>query len=229
MDEIVLSDDIGVGDAVIKKIDIIHDPQIDRKFYEVDQKTIDYLKRYIRSSYEYKTLVMFLKSIPEFSSCVFHRNFSFQNGLPVEIHHEPFTITDIIKTTCEKQLKLNKFFTERSIGNEVMENHYSFKVGLVPLCPTCHELVHSKKLKISPESILTKGWVDWFEENYPYHDDLVVEKYEDVKDNKKNLNYPEIVSKKKQLIVSDKVERLTNAECKKMLIDSKIDDLEVIR
>lgn len=219
-----------VKDSDIEKIDHIPEPDFNMKFVEYDDKLLKHLKRLIRGSLEYVSLMNFLKT-SGFSSCVFHPGYDMKNGLKIEMHHEPFTITDIIRTVCDKQLKLNKFFTERSICNEVMESHYNFEVGLVPLCPTCHELRHNnEKLKIHPKSVICEGWKLWYEKYKSFADDLVCEKYEKFAElMKKDVAYPEIISKKNVYLEVKSQERISDKECHKLLIDSKIDNLEVLK
>lgn len=232
MDEISISKTLMVNDpdnTYVKSLEFIPETDIDMKFYETDPKTSEYLKKMIRSSYEYKMLMAFIKRDPEFSCCVFHRNYSAYNGLTIEIHHEPFTITDIIETVCRKQIFDNKYFTEKSIANEVMESHYMLEVGLVPLCPTCHELVTNNKLEIPPQSIISDGWKEWYTKYYTHVSDNMVEKYERAiqlsKKDEKNIIYPEIVTKRKQILIAGNESPTTNLEYKKLLIDSKLDDL----
>lgn len=220
------------NDDSVHKMEKIPEPQFDMKFVEYDDKLIAHLKKLIRGSFEYVYLMQYIKKYIQADSCIFHKNYSVRNGLSIEIHHEPFTITDIIKTVCEKQLKFNNFFTERTICNDVMESHYSLEVGLVPLCPTCHELVGSGKLKIPIKSILSDGWKVWYQKNSTYADDLVEEKYQDAIQREKNETvnnvYPEIVSKKQQLINVVEFKQIGEKECRKLLIEDKINNLGVI-
>lgn len=75
---------------VIKIIDI---PEIDMdgKYKIVEEKVIKYIERVIRSSYEYRDYIKYLKTTLDINSCTFYEGYSISNGLSVEIHHSPFT------------------------------------------------------------------------------------------------------------------------------------------
>lgn len=207
-------------------------PQIDndKNFYEVNEKIVGYLKRRIRSSFEYQYLMSFIKSKHGIDSCIYHKNYSVTNGFQVEIHHTPFTITDIIWTVCNKHIKLYDKFTEDKICVEVMELHYKLMVGLTPLCPTCHKLVHSSKIDIHPDSIYSKGWIEWYKNYEQFVEDSVTDKYEKaIALSKKKTDisqYPKILEKKQIILVSDNSNQITTDVYKKLLIDDKLSKLE---
>lgn len=130
-------------------------------------KFIKSIEQMVRSSMEYKDYIKFLKKNMDMDKCLVLRNISNENNkrYSIEIHHEPFTlfqIVDAVITKCEQEGQpLNAFY----IADEVMRLHYDEKVGLIPLTKTCHELVHNDKIFI-PLQLVYHKYNDFFEEYY---------------------------------------------------------------
>jgi len=130
-------------------------------------KFIKTIEQMVRSSMEYKDYIKFLKNNMDMNRCLVLKNIANSNNkrYSIEIHHEPFTlfqIVDAVITKCEDEGQpLNPFY----IADEVMRLHYDEKVGLIPLTKTCHELVHSDKIFI-PLQLVYHKYNDFFEEYY---------------------------------------------------------------
>lgn len=99
-------------------------------------------KFYIRNSYEYKELMKFLKKCRGMFCCGVHPNITTWDGFPINIHHTPLVIEDIIYIIINKRIKQNETLKQSAIAKEVMELHYMGLIGLYPLCETCHEYAH---------------------------------------------------------------------------------------
>lgn len=114
------------------------------------RKFIERVKRLIRSSMEYRDYIQFLRENVDMDSCAFF-NFVTSNRetnpdnrkVKIEIHHEPFTLDDIVATVVEKYLQEGLPIDSMDIAEEVMELHYNNMVGLIPLSKTIHEIVHN--------------------------------------------------------------------------------------
>ena len=121
--------------------------------YETDKdqrKFIERTKRIIRNSMEYKDYVKYLRENCDMDKCAFFQKIrkSKDNKVRIEIHHEPFTLDDIVRTVINKQMDEGVPLNDLNVADEVMYLHYSNMVGLVPLSKTVHEMVHADTNKI---------------------------------------------------------------------------------
>lgn len=101
------------------------------------------LKFYVRNSYEYKSLMVFLKDHRNMNCCGVHTNVTRDKGFAIHIHHTPFTLEDICYVILKKRKETGESLKMSDIAEEVMYIHYLGLVGLYPLCETCHEYAHS--------------------------------------------------------------------------------------
>lgn len=127
--------------------DLSDSKQLHKFFYSVE--------RIIRNSYVYKKFINFLREHVNLNCCSFYKNINNidTNSIHIEIHHEPFTLFDIVNIIYAKRLALHEPITENQIAKEVMWNHYRMAVGLIPLSETVHELVHNGFLFIPTTSV----------------------------------------------------------------------------
>lgn len=114
------------------------------------KKFIYQIEKTVRTSYEYRQMLWYLRTYVDMNKCSFYENVNNINTfkIKIEIHHEPFTLYDICKTVYNKRLHFNEVITDEAIAKEVMYLHYSMMVGLIPLSETVHELVHNQFLFI---------------------------------------------------------------------------------
>ena len=75
-------------------------------FINSDKDKVKFIKRcekVIRSSNEYRDYVAFLKENIDMDKCAFWKNVSSENSkrVKIEIHHEPFTLFDIVSVVVE--------------------------------------------------------------------------------------------------------------------------------
>lgn len=101
-------------------------------------------KFYIRHSLEYQSLITFLKKKRGMYCCGVHNNITIWDKYPIEIHHTPFVMEDLIYIVLNKRMKLNQSLRQSDIAEEIMKLHYLGLVGLYPLCATCHEYAHGE-------------------------------------------------------------------------------------
>lgn len=157
-------------------------------------KVIKRIERIIRSSMEYRDLMFFLKENVDFDQCLFFSGVTNSNGNKsrIEIHHEPFTLYDLVDIVLCKWEETGRPLNELYIAEEIMELHYKNMVGLVPLSKTVHELVHSSykqgtdKLFI-PINLVYGDFKEFIEDYGDYIDDAIYTKYKDRIDKTKEL------------------------------------------
>ena len=113
-------------------------------------KFIKMVETICRSSIEYKQYIQYLKDEVDMTQCSFFQNINKKNGakVSIEIHHEPFTLFDIVQIVTEKHIKEDIQINPLNVAEEVMKLHYRNLVGLIPLSVTVHELVHDGKIFI---------------------------------------------------------------------------------
>lgn len=119
------------------------------------EKYINDLERHVRSSYEYRNMVQYLREYMNMNSCAFIPNVTNEvnRKIKIELHHSPFTLRDICVTILNKRMKNNEMLTIESVAYEVMFVHYSLMVGLIPLSETVHQLVHSQYIFIPTDKV----------------------------------------------------------------------------
>ena len=146
-------------------------------------KFIKRIERIVRSSMEYRDYLNFLKEDIGLDSCVFFQKVSnsSQNKrkrISIEIHHEPFTLYDIVDVVLRKYQEEGLKINDLDIADEVMNLHYENKVGLVPLSKTAHEMIHNSTKLIVPLNMCYGAYSEFLEEYEPYIDDSLYEKLE---------------------------------------------------
>lgn len=171
----------------------------------------------IRSSLEYRELIQYLGSKLGMNYCSFFHNVSKEKygkaRIRIELHHEPFTLYDIVNIVLTKHLMESEDTSTISmldIAEEVMGLHYDGYVGLVPLSQTVHELVHSGTMFI-PLQFIDKG----FNTFYLRYKDYIEEPLKQMLITKLNLSkeyaanpeqFTEILRKKYIYVVNDNYE-----------------------
>ena len=130
------------------------------------EKYITDLERHIRSSYEYRQMVQYLREYMNMNSCAFIPQITNENSrkIRIELHHSPFTLRDICCIIVNKRMKNCEMLTIESVAYEVMFVHYSLMVGLIPLSETVHELVHTQYLFVPTNKVY--GYYKAFVQNY---------------------------------------------------------------
>lgn len=160
----------------IEKKKINEVPEIKRHVIILTDKDkvrlIKNIERIVRGSQEYKQYIGFLKKEIDMTHCSFFTNVKkteTTKKLSIEIHHEPFTLFDIVQIVTEKWIAEDKDANPLMIADEVMKLHYQGRVGLIPLSLTVHELIHEGKLFIPLQNVYG-NYISFLEEYEPYID-----------------------------------------------------------
>lgn len=155
--------------AKVIKVDFV--PKFDMEDYDLmddkeRRKYFDSIKKICRGSFEYKKLINYLRDNMNMNKCSFMENVSNVDSfkIKIHIHHEPFTLEDIVKTVYNKRMRLRQSLDENMVAEEVMYLHYSLLVGLIPLSETVHQLVHNNYLFVPMDKVF--GNVEKFIEVY---------------------------------------------------------------
>ena len=130
----------------------VYDLNDDKDF----KKFINDILKVVRSSYEYKIFIRYLKENFGFDKCAFLQNVSNEESFDVriEVHHSPYTLYDIANIVYRKRVYNNEKISIWHIAEEVIRLHYMFLVGLIPLSETVHQLVHAGRLFIPTNKVL---------------------------------------------------------------------------
>ena len=122
------------------------------------KKYIQTLEKTVRSSFEYKALIQYLREYMDMNQCAFYQNVNNADTTKVriEIHHEPLSLYDICLIVYNKRLAFNEPLDEDYVAKEVMYLHYNLMVGLIPLAETVHQLVHAQYLFVPTTAVLGK-------------------------------------------------------------------------
>ncbi len=138
----------------------------DYNFFDYDLNDDQMLKKYlfsiekkvIRSSYEYRTYIQFLREYMDMNKCSFYENVNNidTTKVRIEIHHEPLSLFDICLIVYNKRVAFNESLEEEMLAKEVMYLHYNLMVGLIPLAETVHELVHGQYLFVPTSAVFGK-------------------------------------------------------------------------
>jgi hypothetical protein len=138
----------------------IHNSEID----ENEKLRIHYFKsieRLIRTSFEYKEFISFMKSELDMGKCYFFFNinqrYMKRKKIGIEIHHTPLTLFDIVSIVYNYNKENDLSLLDLYISQVVMKLHYQKLIGLIPLSTTLHELAHAGELFINTSYI----WGEW--------------------------------------------------------------------
>jgi hypothetical protein len=212
----------------IIEIDSIPKPKFDMKYREVNVSLIKYITRMVRTTFEYKEYIQILKNYLNVDRCAYYEGYSIKNGFTLEVHHSPFTLFDICEIVCNKHFSLNNYIETFKVTEEVVLLHFEFKVGLVPLNPTAHQLVHSGSLVIHPELVLG-SWKEFEEEYRSYMSEDMRLKYIDMIKYEKETDpsiFPTIMKKTDVVLKLPNVKPLTKLNLDKLFIEQKLKRLE---
>lgn len=148
-----------------------------------DKDKIKYIKRIeqlVRSSMEYRDYIAYLKEYVNMTHCAFFNNVENAQGsrVRIEIHHEPLTLFDIVKTVINKFLEESIPLNDLFIADEVMELHYTNKVGLIPLSKSLHQIIHNSNEIIIPLGLIYGEYKQFLEEYNDYLDEEILDKIE---------------------------------------------------
>lgn len=161
---------------LIRDIDTSPIPEYD---YAIDMENTKSVEQYVkhiesivRGSYEYKRMINVLKEDFNMTECAIMSNVKHikdpdspnRKGPRIEIHHEPFSLFDIVLIVFRKRVIRGEDIRPLIIAEEVLYLHSKGLAGLIPLSVTLHKLVHNGELFIG--SNFVSGRPDLFYELY---------------------------------------------------------------
>lgn len=137
---------------------------------------------YIRSSYEYRTMVQFLRNYMNLNECSFFVGVNNIDSPKVKIHlhHDPFDLFTITKTIYNKRCAFYESIAEEDIALEAMYLHYSLMVGLIPVSETVHDLIHNQYLLVPLDKVLG-NYQEFYDRYNPWMDPECIEIFEKLK------------------------------------------------
>lgn len=143
-------------------------------------KLIARIKRYIRSSMEYRDYIAFLKENIGMDACAFFNNISKSNGkrVRIEVHHEPLRLHDLVAIVIEKCEREGIPLNDLMISEEVMKIHYKNQVGLIPLSKSLHQVIHSSDKLVIPAYMIYGDYNQFVREYGEYMDEYQIGKIE---------------------------------------------------
>jgi len=143
--------------ATVIEFDSMPDPSQDFRYREVNEKLIAYTTQLTRSSFEMGEFIYFLKNFMDLSKCLFYENFTVgrYSSSHIELHHFPLKLHDISETIINKRITESNddSWSPFEAAEEIVELHFQFMIGLVPLSPTVHELVHADVVPLHLEHV----------------------------------------------------------------------------
>lgn len=136
-------------------------PDYDKTDYDLNipkeyERFIQDVKKDARGSFEYQQYMKFVKENFDMNKCSFFKSVSGENSrrVKIEIHHDPFTIEDIIRIVIKKRLCYCEIMDPEQVSKEVLYLHYCMMVGLIPLSTTVHELVGNNYLFVPTTHVM---------------------------------------------------------------------------
>lgn len=140
-----------------------HIPEYSYESYDLlDQRDftryIKDIERICRNSYEYRSMVNYLRENLNMNKCSFFTNVNNIDTFKIKIHlhHHPFCLYDLCVIVFNKRSFYHESLEPEMVAKEVMFLHYNLYVGLIPLSETVHELVHNNYLFIPMDKVLGK-------------------------------------------------------------------------
>lgn len=152
-------------------------------------RLINRVKRIVRGSMEYKDCIKFLKDHVGLDHCIFFKEITSNKAggkhISIEMHHEPFTLHDIVSVVLEKYIESGLDIDDLLIADEVLELHYDNQVGLVPLSKTAHQMIHNSNKLMIPINMCYGNYSKFLEDYEPWIPDTLYDKLErKIKDTK---------------------------------------------
>ena len=157
-------------------------------------KFVKRIENIIRGSLEYRDYIVFLKENVNMNHCAFFNNIQNEQGstVRIEIHHEPLTLFDIVNAVVNKFLDEGIPLNDLYVADEVMNLHYTNKVGLIPLSKSLHQIIHNSNDIIIPLTMIYGDYKKFIEEYEEYLDENTINKLERKINETKTINYDKL-------------------------------------
>lgn len=147
---------------------------------ELSEKRIKKLESMIRSSFEYKNYITYIKEELDITTCALMEGLNVKElSVSLELHHTPFTLYDIVEIITRKlfdDAKVGEKISNFDIAKQVMKEHYMGTIGLVPLSKTMHEAVHNNAVVVP----VNKIYGDFRKFIQKYHEFIDIDKLEHI-------------------------------------------------
>jgi len=136
---------------------------------DFDEKTVMYIEKQIRNSYEYRAYVQYMKEELDLTKCSLLPNIDIKTTpVSLEFHHFPLTLFDVTSTVGRSMLMdAGTDVSTLDVAEQVMREHFENNIGLVPLTKTIHEMAHNGSIAIPFDKI--HGNYEKFVEKYKDH------------------------------------------------------------
>ena len=210
-------------EKIIHEYDELPTCAYDGKYRFVNVELIKYITARVRKTIEYKNFIEYMKKTMNINHCTFYKDYSMDKGFIIELHHAPLTLYDYVETLCNFYFSLDKedpFIEPWMIEEHTNKLHYEFMVGLVPLNPTAHKLVHNGDLNIHP-TMIEGNWSRFISEYSTHLSDEVkgkIEAFNILRLTDPNT-IPDIIKYKPVLISNLKFKSLGTISIEKLIID----------
>jgi hypothetical protein len=144
---------------------------------DVDERTygkfIRAVEKAVRSNDDYKLWLEDLRDVDQLSGDAFFQNIS-SSDAEIQLHHFPFNLYTVCSVITQKYMEENKKVSTFIIADKVLQEHFSNKIGLVPLTVTMHQLAHLNRLNITRKQIFG-NWEQFYKEYTEYFSDFDIE------------------------------------------------------
>jgi hypothetical protein len=123
---------------------------------DIDNKTIKFIERQVRNSYEYRSYTKYLKEELDLTKCALIPSLDTKTlAVTLEFHHFPFTLYDISEIVVRKMIdeSAEGSVSTFDVSNRIVEEHYKNNIGLVPLTSTLHEMAHNGAVFIPMDKV----------------------------------------------------------------------------
>jgi hypothetical protein len=133
---------------------------------DLDEKTIMYIEKQIRNSYEYRAYIQYMKEELDLTKCAILPSIDIKTTpVSLEFHHFPLTLFDITSAVGKSMISESESsISTLDISEQVMREHFENNIGLVPLTKTIHEMAHNGSIAIPFDKI--NGNYEKFIEKY---------------------------------------------------------------
>ena len=162
--------------VTIKELPYFADEQYDLMNPKDATKFIKDLEGVVRTSFEYRQLMAFLRDTEGMNECTFLRNVTNTDNtnVRIEIHHTPFTLYDIAMSVTARRVSHGESLDIFDVAKEIMWLHYAGWVGLIPVCETVHQMIHSAYLFV-PTNVIRGDYEEFIDAYGAFIDTGVME------------------------------------------------------
>lgn len=117
---------------------------------DITEKVIQYIEREVRSSFEYKKYINYLKNELDLTKCSLMPGIDCRDGAAsLEFHHYPLNLYEIVEAIINQRISIlgeDEKVSCFDIAEQVMEEHFRGNIGVVPLTKTMHDMAHNRTI-----------------------------------------------------------------------------------